>query len=179
MNETLFSELANLASRASFVGVTYTSKKSGEKARWVLRVNTDYCSFLEKNILEAEIRLTEIDQNSVEAAALVELKAAWEKSLQYHKQGLENPDYTKAGMYTRLGNGLKLFKDNTLELQGVKHTYVVIIPGEHKKVNHRTPITAEKARLQKTFPQWVTLAIDSDSIHSVRLNGEEVDLETE
>jgi hypothetical protein len=178
MNDTALLELLKgLVTKSSFVGVTYTSKKHGDTSRYVLRVNTSYKNFLEKRILEAELRLKE-EKDTIAFMALAEMKLSFEKSLEYHLKGEQNPDYTKIGLYEHLSNGVQVNKnDNTLELAGVQHSRVTLIPGEYKEVKHRTPITAKKAELGRTFEQWKTLSIDLDNFHSARLNGETVEIE--
>lgn len=172
--------LMALLGKCRFASFTYTSKKSGEVARYTLRLNTRYQAFLEKQILEAELKLQELpqeEQQSPKALALVEMKASFEKSLAYHIKGLQNPDYTKAGMYRDLGNGVRIFQDNTLEVAGVIHSYKVLVPGVHKPVTHRTPITAAKAELRKGFESWVTLSLDLGNLHEAKANGETAEID--
>lgn len=169
--------LAQLLSRSSFIGVTYTSKKHGDTSRYVLRINTPYKTFLEKRILETELRLKE-ETDQITLMALTEMLISFKKSLEYHLKGEQNPDYTKLGLYEHLGNGVQLNKnDKTLELAGIQHSRVTLVPGEYKEVKHRTPVTAKKAELGRTFEEWKTLSIDLDHFHSARLNGETVEIE--
>lgn len=185
MNENLLINefIQHLAKGAQFVSVTYTSKKHGETARYTLLVRQKYTDLIEKSILECEIRLNELkaksEENTVQAMALIEQKLSLEESLKAHKEGRQHESYTKKDMYRQVVPGVTQFKDGTFELQGVQHSKVVLVPGTYAKVNHRNNLTAEKAKLRSELPvgKFKTLALDFGNIHSIRMNGQTVELE--
>lgn len=169
----------DLLPKCQFVGVTYTSKRSGETARYTLRVNSSYKEHVEKKIVECDIQLKDESLSRDERFAWAELKHSFETTLDAMSRGEENPNYTKKGMYWKLGNGIKMLtNDQTLEVQGIVHSYKVIEPGFHPKVNHRNEVTRLKKEIQsKILDKWVTLALDVGHVHSVRLNGETIEID--
>lgn len=170
----------HLRNGAQYVGVTYTSKKHGETARYTLLVRQKYTDLIEKSILECEIRLNELgDQNTVEAMALVEQKASLEESLKAHREGRQHESYTKKGMYSEVVPGIAQFDDGTFELRGVQTAKVVLVPGIYKTVNHRNELTAAKAKLRSELPvgKYKSLALDLGYIHGVRMNGTTVEID--
>jgi hypothetical protein len=171
--------IQNLGGKCRFVSVTYTSKKHQETARYTILLNASYLEQLRASITECSIQLQDETLDDLAKMALIEMKMAYEKSLHFQSQGQENPDYTKEGMYTWIGNGIKVFKDATLELQGLQHAKKVLIPGNYKPVKHRNKLTAKKAELRKTMPlsRLKTLSLDLETIHGVRVEGETLVLE--
>ena len=176
--EELLQSMRDLLPKAQFVGVTYTAKKHGETARYTMLINGSYQTYLQKKITECEIQLQNPKLSNIEKMAWAELKASFELSLDRHKQGLQHPDYTKAGQYWHLGNGVQMnTKEQTLEITGEQHAKKVLVPGEYKQVNHRNDLTKAKAEIQRKLPKWRTLCIDPDTLHSVRLNGQTIELD--
>jgi len=163
--------------RASFVSATYTAKKHGEVARYLLNIGVNYIKALESDLLEVTLQMKEA--TGLKRWALKELQDSLITSIQAHRRGEESPDYTKRGLYVPIGNGLKvILTDTTAEIQGFVVKRTVLIPGNYRPVLSG-PIVAEKNRIKKDLKwgQFRTLALDLGHIHSVRVNGETLEFE--
>jgi hypothetical protein len=172
--KTLIDGLKN-AVGARFVGVTYQSKSTGEVARFVLLVGVNYDEVVKASITELEIQRPNL--RGIDLQACDELLASFNATLEAHKVGEENPDYTKAGMYATITKGIKInLNDNTLEIAGLVHSKVVIHEGKRKKVKSR-PLTIAKNDLRGAcrIGKWRTLALDAELVKA-KFNGETLDL---
>ena len=173
--ENILSEKLTASNGAcQFVGFTYAAKSSGEIARHVLRVGVNYERVLRSSLLALKLRASTFTGLEIQACA--ELAQSFETSLAAMAEGKENPNYTKKGLYTSLGNGLKMFHDGTLEISGLSHSKVVLREGVFPHVNSR-PLTIAKDKLRKQLlvGQWRTFALDAAQI-TVRIQGETLEL---
>lgn len=170
MNIKQIIETIETIGNPQFVGVTYTAKKSGETARYTLLIGASYTTFIAKRETELQIRLQ--SATGIEHAVIAGMLASITTGREANAVGMEHPSYTKAGLYRPICRGIKIaLNDLSLELCGEVISRTVITPGIHKAVAHRSEETACKARIEKTLPKFVTLAIDAGNIHGVRANG--------
>ncbi len=171
----LHQALEKSAGRAAFVSATYTAKKHGETARYVLNVGMNYVKALESDLLEVTIRLK--DARGIEKFALLSLQDSLVTSIQAHLKGEQSPDYTKKGLYVPIGNGLKMIlTDVTVEIQGFVVSRIILTPGQYKRVLS-SPLVVEKNRIKKDLKcgHFRTLSLDLGQIHNVRANGETIE----
>lgn len=188
--ETLITNLAVLAHAARFASLVYRSKEKrdakgnvvdgGELARHTLILGFSYQNCLEKSILELElINLADFAKSHVMNLAVVEeahaeLLNSLRVSLETHRRGEQNPDYTKRGMYQAIVAGLNVnLNDGTFQLFGLAHAKVVLEKGIHKTINS-SPKTLAKNTLRRELPigKFREFALDADTIEAARLNGE-------
>lgn len=179
MIKTLIDAFKELGGKAQFISVVYTAKNTGEKARYTIRLNSNYVNYLRGLVTECEIQLQDRTYGVEERMAWSELKKSFKKSIEYQSKGEENPDYAKKGIYVPLAGGLQLNKnDLTLEIKGVVHSKVVLEPGVYKEVKHRSLRTKLKKLYQnKVLPKYRTLAVDAGHIHTVKLDGDTIEME--
>jgi hypothetical protein len=165
---------------ARFIGVTYTQKKTGEKARYTLAMGVDYVRVCSDDITELEIRLRETD-NVTESMAIVEQIASLRESIAAKAEGREHVNYAKKGVYVDVCPGVQLnTRDNTLEIKGFEQARKVLEAGEKLPPrNYRSELTERKDKLRRSLKvgKFKTLSIDPGHIHSVRLNGETLEIE--
>lgn len=164
---------------AKFIGVTYTSKKTGEKARYTLAMGVDYVRTCEADILELELRLR--DSSGTEAMAILEQIASLKESIQAKAEGREHVNYSKKGVYVDVCPGIQLnTNDNTLEIKGFEHARKVLEAGEKLPARkYRSELTEKKDKIRRSLKvgKFKTLCVDPGHIHSARLNGETLELE--
>jgi hypothetical protein len=163
-----------------FVSLTYLSKSSGELARHVINVGFSYHTAVEKSVTELEIQFGEGRfKTPLEIQAATEVMASLKKTLEAHARGEQNEDYTKAGQYIPIGNGVNVNStDNTIQLFGLSQSKTVLSEGVYPKVNSR-PLTIEKRKIQKSLPigNFREFALDLSQIGSVKVNGQTLELE--
>lgn len=160
----------------SFIGVTYTAKKTGETARYVFSIGTNYLNLLKKSLAELDGISVESELDKTAHAAV---KASLEKSIAAHEKGEQSEDYTKAGMYRDLAPGVKEFSDGTCEIAGIQISRKVITPGIYKTVNS-APMTLAKQAIEKRLSKskYKTLCIDAGNLETVRVGGNEIEVES-
>jgi hypothetical protein len=174
MNLTELQNKLGQMNGAKFVGLTYTSKKHGETARYTLLVGADYRKQVEASLLECQLRAK--NAQGIELEAIKALIESFEESLKAMDENREHKDYTKAGQYVTIGNGIKVnLNDMSCEIQGLQTARKVLVEGVYPKVNSK-PLTIAKNKVRKELPvgRFKTLALDLGNIHDVRLNGEEI-----
>jgi hypothetical protein len=174
--QKLIELILSLIGKASFASFTYTTKKTGETSRYNVLLGAKYIGLLERSLLE--LSLLDTSAMGIEASllpvALDKVKASLEKSLAAHKQGEQNPDYTKQNQYVPLGAGLNAnTTDNTLQLFGLVQSKVVLKPGEHKAVVS-SPLTIATSKIKRALPigKFREFALDVGNIHGARLSGD-------
>jgi hypothetical protein len=154
-----------------FASLTYTAKESGETARHTVLLGFSYKTSVEKSLLELEIQRPSL--TGIDAIAADELLESFRKTL----DGTQD-SYTKAEIYTDTAiSGLKVnTNDNTLQLFGLTHSKVVLVPGFHKVVKSSEK-TIAKNKLRKSLPvgKFREYALDSGAIHTARINGEVIE----
>ena len=166
---------ARLQSGPSFVGVTYTTKDSGEKSRYVLNLGTDYLNLVRKSLAEAEAVETKTE---LEAEAKADVIASLKNTLANAEIGLSNDAYTKANVYTPICKGIKAhIKDESFEVCGLVVSRKVLIAGVHKSVNSK-PLTLAKNAIRKalSISKYRTLCLDRGHLESLRLGGNEIEV---
>ena len=167
--------------QAQFASLTYTTKKTGETARYTVQLGTSYHSLVEKSLLELQLLVKEQKSkwNDLQRIAAARVIKSLRKTLAAHKVGQQNADYTKKDQYVPLGQGLNLnTSDNTLQLFGVLRSKVTITVGTYKPVKS-APLTIEQNKIRKLLPlsQFREFALDLGNIQSARLNGETIEIE--
>lgn len=175
ITKELHEKLKSIMGKSQIVGLTYTSKSSGERARYRIQVNVNYGACLERSKLELEIlkpTLSGIDLEACEA-----LEASIRKSLEASAKGEQNEDFTKRGVYAKVeGTPLQVnLNDGTFELSGLVLSKTVEVPGFFKTVNSK-PLTIAKNKIEKTLAKgkWRTFALDKEAFESARISGEEI-----
>ena len=164
----------NALPSARFVGFTYRAKESGELANHVLIVGASYENTLRASVEQLNALLPSL--SGIDAIAGAELAASLAKSLACMAAGIENPDYTKAGLYEAICPGVKYSKaDGTLEVAGLAHSKTVIERGTYKSVNSSAK-TLAKAALRSALPigKFRTFCLDVGCLDSVRISGEAI-----
>ncbi len=160
-----------------FVGVTYRSKSTGELARHTLILGADYKELTRKSMEEITRMLPTLTGLPLQAAN--DLLVSYSKSLLAMDTNTEHPDFTKAGLYESICPGLKVSRaDGTFELCGLSHTKKVIEAGVYKTVNSK-PLTLARQAIEKQLPRskYRTLALDMGALESVRIGGNEIDVQ--
>ncbi len=163
----------------SFVGLTYTSKSTGETARYTLNIGTSYLNLLKKSLSELDNIVGTNGLTGIEADAEKAVRASLLKSIAAHEKGEQNPDYTKAGMYECLTEGVKQSKvDGTYEICGIQVAKKVLIPGTYKTVNS-SALTLAKQTITGLLSssKYRTLCIDAGNLESVRVGGTEIEVD--
>lgn len=166
-----------------FASLTYLSKSAGELARYTISLGFSYHNLVEKSKTELEILIAEnkalpaghADKwNALQQQAAANVMASLNKTLEAHERGEQNADYTKAGQYVAIGNGLSLNTgDSTLQLFGLVNTKTVLVPGEYKKVNSKPlTIAQNEIRGQLSVSRFREFALDESQIAQVKVSGE-------
>lgn len=171
----LAEKLKQSLGKCQFASFTYTSKSSGEKARFTFALGAKYINLLRESATELETRPE--PEGEIERQALTNVRASIAECLAAHEKGEQSANYTKRGQYLHIAPNLQLnLVDNTLEITGKVHSKVVLEPGVYKKVNSR-PLTIAQDRIKKELPsaKWRTLAIDAGNLETVKINGETIE----
>lgn len=181
MNTNIINHLITLLSNPDnnspqFASFTYTSKTDGSTARYTLILGASYLNLLERSKLELELSHAQIDPSLRKAAN--DVLESINKSIAAQKAGTQSEDYTKKGQYTPLGFGLNLNTDNTLQMFGLLHSKVVLVPGV-KKETKSSPHTIAKNIIRKMLPlsKFREFALDLGNIHTVRMDGQTLVIE--
>lgn len=169
-------EIAKLNGKTRFVSVVYESKGSGEVARHTFLIGANYRTLLVRSMDALTKKIHALSGIDLEAAQ--ELLKSYSKSLLAIDTQTVNPDYTKAGIYENLCDGLALHKeDGSLELRGLSIKKEVIKAGVHKTVNSR-PLTIAKNNLSKDLPvsRYRSLSIDEGAMQTIAISGRKLAL---
>lgn len=167
---------------AQFVSLTYTSKNTGETARFTLIIGAKYTKVIEDSILELELTKNKLREFSQEwnlsfvivQLAYEELLISLGNSLEAQKRGEANPDYTKRENYEHITTGLKKnLSDGTLEICGLEHSRKILVKG-FKQIRESSEKTIAKNNLRKMLPiaRYRTLCVDSECLDTMKVNGE-------
>lgn len=166
-----------------FASFTYTTKGTGETARYNIQLGFDYHRAVEKSIVDLEcldLKALATEKKidfALMAQAASEVRASLEKTIAAHARGEQNDDYTKAGQYVPLFNGLNVNKtDNSFQLFGLVQSKVSLVPGIHKEVKS-APLTIAKNTIRRCLSvgKFREFALDSGVVHTARLNGETIE----
>lgn len=163
---------------ASFVGVTYRAKESGELSRYTVLVGVQYLNLVTKSLTEARA-VTPADnaKGSLDRKAKAQVLRSLRNTLENAKRGEQNDAYTKRGMYEQVAAGVNVFSDGTFELKGIVVSRKVLEVGVHKQVKSR-PLTIAKdaIRDQLSLAKWRTLCLDSGALDSLRAGHKEIEV---
>ncbi len=159
-----------------FVSFTYLSKGAGELARHTLNVGFNYHTAVEKSVAELEtiIELEVDGWTPLQKQAAVNVMASLKKTLAAHAVGEQNADYTKAGQYIPICNGVNVnANDGTIQVFGLVNTKTVLVPGVYPHVNHR-PLTVAQNEIRErlTVGKFREFALDEDTIAEVKMSGD-------
>lgn len=168
----------NESGRAVFIGVTYTSKKTGETARHVMNLGVSYLGSVQKAIEEL-VAVNREGLTGLEIQALDEVIDSYRNTLEKHSKGEKNDAYTKKDTYLDIIPGLKLnLNDGTFELHAMSVSKKVLIPGVYKPVNSR-PLTIAKDKWKKglAVEKYRSFSIDVGHFDSIRIGGNELEVE--
>jgi len=172
--------LLNVATErgASFVGVTYRTKKSGELSRYTLAVGVSYTNLVTKSLAEARsVVVGNNAKNSIERKAKAEVLRSLRNTLENGKNGEQNDAYTKKGRYQEVAAGVTLFDDGTFELKGIVVSRKVLEVGVHKQVkSYPLTIAKDAIRKQLSLAKWRTLCLDSGALDSLRAGRKEIEV---
>jgi len=169
---------AATARGASFVGVTYRAKESGELSRYTLAVGVQYLNLVKKSLAEARSVAAENNaRGSLERKAKADVLRSLRNTLENAKHGEQNDNYTKKGMYQQVAAGVNVFDDGTFELKGIVVSRKVLEVGVHKQVKSR-PLTIAKDAIRKqlSLAKWRTLCLDSGALDSLRAGHKEIEV---
>ena len=158
-----------------FVSFTYLSKGAGELARHTLNIGFNYHTAVEKSVKELEtiVALESAGWTDLQKQAATNVLASLNKTLAAHAVGEQNADYTKAGIYTPICNGININNnDGSLQCFGLTHTKTVLVPGVYPHVNSR-PLTLAQNEIRNrlTVGKFREFALDEDTIAQVKVAG--------
>lgn len=158
---------------AKFASILYTSKESGEVAKFVVLLGTHYGRMLESSLkLVAKKKVTD----DLTAVAKAEVIASLNQSLLSFNTDTVNPDYTCADTYEPITAGVKAHKtEGQIYVSGVVISKKVIKAGTYKTVNSK-PLTLAKNALKKSAPisKWRQFILAADNVDLLRLGGKEI-----
>ena len=181
MNTNISELLAGLDRKgAHFASFTYTSKKTGEKARYVLILGAGTETLYRKDLtrLQRIARLLKaVKANPELQLAAAELIASREKSLDV---GIGNrEDYSNRDTYETIGiPGVKIHKvTGEVYVSGLLNRKDVIEEGEPQKPVKSKPKTVFKNRITKNLPSGKYRFFNLAGLASARMNGETLELE--
>ena len=171
---TITAECGKLSTTgAKFASLTYTAKESGEIARFVVLLGTNYGRLLAASLKKVELVKTATD---LAAEAKQEVIASLTQSIVAFETETANPDYTCAETYQQITSGVKLHKENgTVYVSGIVISRKVINAGVHKVVNSK-PLTVEKNRIKKgtAIAKWRQFILGAENMDTVRMGGREI-----
>lgn len=190
----LIKKIVEIVKQVQFVSFDYRTKikcnakgvqvDGGELSRYTMILGASYLRLLEQSLLALRLftnrELMAIAEKSKDLMVIHfifdarnAVIASLEKSIEAHKAGLQNPDYTKAGQYQQIAGGLNLnLNDNSLQLFGLVQSKVTLEKGMHKVVNS-APLTIAKNLIRKELPigKFREFALDLDTVSGARING--------
>ena len=153
-----------------FASVVYTSKETGEKARFLVLLNAHYRPLLQHDLAVLS-RTTTGRRNSLMSLAKLELETSLRASLEP-----PNPQYTKPSYYTRLVNGLPVkYHKDVQYFDGLVMSKKVIRPSRKAPVNHSEK-TLAKNKLRKLLKTNKFREFRLDSVEAARINGKTINM---
>ncbi len=163
----------------SFASFNYTTKGTGETAKYLMILGASVTNLYEKDIAKL-VRyvslLTRIGAQPHVILAAQELLASRRESLD---KGIgNNSAYTQADTYTHLDNlpGVKIHNETgELYISGLQERKEVIAPGTYKKVNS-APKTLAKKKIEKALPSGRFRTLALGNITGARVRGHVLEL---
>lgn len=168
----LSNSISKMTDGCRFVCFTYRAKTSGELARHTILVGFSYHNLVVKSVEELTNILPTLTGDNLLAGN--EVMGSLRKTLAAHEVGKQNEDYTKAGMYAPVRNGVNInLNDNSIQVFGLSVNKVVIEPGVFKIVKSR-PMTILKNQIHDrlSLSKFREYALDSGVILNGKVNGE-------
>lgn len=160
---------------ARFANFTYTSKGTGEVARYTVNLAVDFGKLYEDD--KATLKALKGSLVGIELQAATELLDSIEKSL---KVGIgNNPNYTNADTYTSVPNisGVKVHNETgELHIMALVEQKEVLVQGVYKTVNSR-PLTLAKRAIEKNLRRSKIRQFVLPNLSRAALQGEVVTFE--
>lgn len=158
------------ANGARFISFDYTTKGSGEHARYTfaLGVNVERAYRRDLSILRGL-------KSHLSGVALTACEELIESRVTSLKVGIgNNPAYTCRGVYSAEGKGVKTH-DATGELHvfGFQIAKVTIAEGTHKSVNS-SPKTIAKRQIEKRLKTGRFRQFAVSNVHSIKVDGKHI-----
>lgn len=172
-------KIASQAGLARFVSLTYSSKTTGEVARYVVQLGFSYRNLLHKSLIQLEVEREIMTDLSREAAD--DLIESMNESL----NGTQNK-YTKKDIYQdyvdpsgKKIQGVKVNKnDGSIKIFGLITSKTQITPPvNQQKPKESSPLVAAKDRIRKSLPIGRFREFSIDNLHSAKINGEVLEIE--
>ncbi len=171
---SILEAIASQAGLARFASFTYTTKTTGETARYTLQLGFNYRNALQRSLMELEID-SQI-MSGIEKVAAEELISSFKSSLdgtqnKYTKKDIYQPYKDKDG---RTIQGLKVnSKDGSIKVFGLVHSKVQIAPPViEKKPVDSSELTLAKNRLRKGLPIGKFAEFDIGHLSVAKIDGE-------
>jgi len=168
----------NQSNRPVFIGITYTSKGTGDTSRYVLNLNVSYLNAVAKAIQE----LSCVDRSTLsglEIEALDNVLASYQNTLEKAAIGEKNDAYTKKDVYLDIVPGLKMsLNDYSLELHAMLISKKVLVAGEEKKPTVSRPLTIAQDKFKKglSVSKYRSFCLDVGCLDSIRIGGTELEV---
>jgi len=183
LSESILAVIRKVAANKGnrFASLVYRSKESGELARHTILIGFDYHRAVEKSL---EILSKARFSNALQKEAQAALIASFEKTLEAHKVGMQNADYTKKEVYDAVEldgqpvNGIKYnTNDGTFKLFGLSMGKTVLENGVFKTVKS-APLTLAKDAMRRKLPvgKFREYSIQPQALETAKINGETLEL---
>lgn len=171
---SILEAIASQAGLARFASFTYTTKSTGETARYTLQLGFSYRNALQKSLMELEVD-SQI-MSGLEKSAAEELICSFKSSLdgtqnKYTKKDIYQPYKDKDG---RTVPGVKVnSNDGSIKVYGLIHSKVQIAPPVlEKKPVQSSEMTLAKNRLRRNLPIGKFAEFDIGQLSIAKIDGE-------
>lgn len=161
-----------------FVSLEYTSKGTGETARYTVQLGFSYRNAVEESLLRLEI--DKVEMLGIRLQAAEELIQSFRKTLSGTQDG-----YTKENTYSDYLDesgipvmGVKINKnDNSVKIFGlVKSKVELAPPTKVSKPKVSAPLTVEKESLRRELPVGKFREFDLGQINQIKINKETISI---
>lgn len=164
---------------AKFASFVYRSKETGELARYVVNLGTDFVKLYKADRETMQELLPSLSGIYAEAgtALLKSIEESLAKGLGNNSAYTHGPEQGDTYVSVPGAPGVKLnTNDNVLHVVGVLHRKEIIEAGEYKEVNSR-PLTIAKRTLEKAHLKRAKVRqFRFPNISTAKLNGEVLEL---
>lgn len=171
-------EAINATGRATFIGITYTAKGTGDTSRYVLNLGVSYLNAVAKAIQELSCVARET-LSGLEIEALDNVLKSYQNTLDKAAVGEQNDAYTKKDVYLDIVPGLKMsLNDYSLELHAMLVSKKVLVAGEEKKPKVSRPLTIAQDKFKKglAVSKYRSFCLDVGCLDSIRIGGSELEV---
>jgi len=157
--------------KPGFASLLYRSKSDRSLSRYTIILGFKYGTLLIKSLAQLDELIPSLSGVDLDVAN--ELHASVVSSIDSHKNGTQNNQYTKQGLYLPLANGLNVnTNDGSLQLFGLLQSKVVLEPGTPKKTNSSVrTIIKNGIRSRLSMTKFREFALDIGCIHQMKING--------